>query len=80
MAIYLCGIIHIINKMKIQTSNIECPECGSSEIHYEADYSYERLLSLVCRQNDEVVSTEPDWGYCLNCGLMFDPMQKAFAV
>jgi len=66
--------------MKTQSSKIECQECGSSEVQYEADYCYGLQLSRFYRQIDEVVSTEPDWCYCLNCGLMFDPMQKAFAV
>ena len=66
--------------MNTLSSKFECPYCGSSEIHYESDYSYGRLLSRICRQIDEVVSTEPDWCYCLNCGVMFDPVQEAFAV
>ena len=60
--------------MITQSPIFECPDCESSELHYEADYSYGSLLSRICSQIDEIVSTEPDWCYCLNCGLMFDPV------
>jgi hypothetical protein len=67
--------------MKIQTSKIECPDCGCREIHNEYDNCYgQNLLSRVCHQLDDTAPTEPLWCYCLECGLMFDPMQEAIVI
>jgi len=66
--------------MKIQTSKIECPECGCTEIRREYDrYGY-MMLSLSCNQDDEELSDECTWCNCLNCGLVFSPVREAIAV
>ena len=59
--------------------SIECPECGCKEIHVEYDNNND-MLSCVRRQADEGIPVEIGWCYCLCCGVMFDPMQEAFAV
>ena len=64
--------------MEIQSSKIECPECGCREIRREYDSSH--FLSRLCRQADESIFDERVWCYCLRCGVMFDPVQEAFAV
>ncbi len=66
--------------MKNQMPKIECPECGCGEIHVEYGNYGSVLLSRVCKQTDEDISTEPVWCYCLCCGVMFNPEQEAFAV
>ena len=64
--------------MEVQSSKIECPECGCREIHREYDSSH--FFSRLCRQSDESIFDEGMWCYCLNCGVMFDPVQEAFSV
>jgi len=72
--------IEKINKyidMKTQSLKIECPECGSRETLYEYG---QNLLSLLSRQIEKVLPTDPLWYYCQCCGVKFNPFQEAFAV
>jgi len=64
--------------MEIQSSKIECPECGCRVIHREYDSSH--LLSRLSHQADESIFDEGMWFYCLRCGVMFNPVKEAFAV
>ena len=65
----------------MQSSKIECPECGCREIHREYDNTGHSLMffSSVYYHDDDI-STEPVWCYCPRCGVKFDPVQEAFAV
>ena len=66
--------------MNTQSSTIECPECGCSEIHSEYDNFHGRdPLSKVFHHLDDISPTEPIWRYCMSCGIMFDPMKEGFA-
>lgn len=66
--------------MSEQTVKIACPECGCKEIHIEyGSFGYELFSGLPGRA-DDVVPAEPGWCYCLRCGVMFNPVQEAFAV
>jgi len=64
--------------METQSSKIECPECRCRVIRREYDSS--QLLSRLCHQSDESIFDEGMWFYCLRCGVMFNPVQEAFAV
>ena len=44
------------------------------------EYDSSNLLSRLCRQIDEGAFDEGTWCYCLNRGVMFDPVQEAFAI
>ena len=65
--------------MNSQSLKIECPECGCKEIHREYENYGSNLLSRVLNQADEGIPSEPMWCYCLCCGVMFNPLQEAFA-
>jgi len=65
----------------IQTSKIECPECGCREIQREYNNSERNVMFFShVYYHDEDISVEPMWCYCLCCGVKFDPVQEAFAV
>jgi len=66
--------------MKTKSLNL-CPDCGCRQIRREYDKCYSLdLLLWVHNQLNELIPSEPAWSYCQRCGMMFDPVQEAFAV
>ena len=66
--------------MNTLSSKFECPDCGSREIHYEYDSYGRDLMPRIYRQIEDNIPTEMESCYCLRCGVMFDPVQEAFAL
>ena len=66
--------------MITQDLKIECPECGCKAVYSEYDSDYEYNSSNICSPDNDILSVEPLWRYCMRCGVMFDPVQAAFAV